>query len=179
MKKFLKYILIFLSFFLITNATVVKAKDMTNKDCEECAARYGGRCGYCRSCETSDEGKCVANKNFVSSNVKFDCSSDGVKRTMAILGTLLNWIQIIVPVFVVIAGCVSLFKAVMSSDDSLIKTAVTGLIVKVFIAAAIIFLPMIIFSIVRLVDDFNDSGKFSCITCLENPEDCQATWDWE
>jgi len=87
------------------------------------------------------------------------CLNPDVLSAMYIINNVITIIKVLVPVLIIITGVISLAKAVMSEDDSLLKSSVQMLITKFFIGAAIFFVPTIfnaIFSLVAPKTNFVD-----------------------
>lgn len=103
------------------------------------------------------------------------CSDAGIGAALRIIGTVIKWIKIVAPVSLAIMGIVSLSKAVLAQDDRAIPAAVSGLLVKLGIGAAIIFLPSIVFALIEFVNLGNESdSNYKCIICIKDPKSCDG-----
>ena len=80
-------------------------------------------------------------------------------------------LKIIIPSILIILGIVALGKAVISSDDKEIKTAVNSLIKKFITAVVIFFIPNIVSALFSVVNGFSDIEKDYniCVKCITSP----------
>ena len=79
------------------------------------------------------------------------CADPDILSVMYILNNVLTVIKVLVPLFIITTGIISLAKAVTSSDDRELKNAVQLLIVKFFVGACIFFVPTFLSAIFSLV----------------------------
>ena len=96
------------------------------------------------------------------------------KEIWQFVGWLVTILKIVIPVILVILGIVALGKAVISSDDKEIKTAINGLIKKFIIAVVIFFIPALISALFDAVAAAKDTMADSkvCIKCIASPKGC-------
>lgn len=100
------------------------------------------------------------------------CAEKGVQQTFMIVGYALIIIKIVVPILLMIYGCIDMFKAVIGADSDAVKKQ-TMVLAKRAIAAIVIFLiPTIVdFAFTALVND-SSTGFDTCEKCLFHPDSC-------
>lgn len=107
------------------------------------------------------------------------CQDEGILKTFQIGGYALYIVKIAVPILLMIFGMVDLLKAVIGSDDSLIKKQ-AGVLAKRAIAAIVVFLiPTLVDAIFSLITNYTEIMKDyeDCYNCLMEPNDssvCKA-----
>lgn len=101
------------------------------------------------------------------------CSEDGVKRTMALVGSIINIVKIAVPALLMVVAFVILAKGLLSGNDST-KETWEQLGKKAILAIAIFFIPDIVYLGLNLVTGYSktESDFKQCTTCLKHPEQC-------
>ena len=110
---------------------------------------------------------------FTSSNVHaatyVDCGS--VKhlpyKVLQISNTVINVLQIAVPVILIIMGSVDFVKAISSQKEDEIKKA-QGVFVKRLIMGALVFFIVVIVKLLISVIGGNSDGLWSCVECFVN-----------
>lgn len=75
-----------------------------------------------------------------------------------ILKTILDVIQIGIPIILILMGTIDLGKAVLSSDDKAIKESTSRLVKRVIAAVAVFFVVTIVKLIMGIVSDSNIDG---------------------
>lgn len=110
-----------------------------------------------------------ANTNYCSRDKEF-------LKVFKFIGEILLIIKILIPIAIIGFGVYDFFKAVTSSKDDEIKKSMKSLIMRVIAGLIVFFLPALINTVFRLVDDFNQySTDYSvCSTCVSNPSKCQV-----
>lgn len=102
------------------------------------------------------------------------CDQSGLLKTFQILGYVLVFLKIVIPILLIGLGSFELGKAVLASDDKAIKVAISALVKKAIAAVIIFFIPYIITAVMSLIDDVNKVKKFDCLTkCLKEPSSCK------
>ena len=89
-----------------------------------------------------------------------------------ILGYCLLILKIIIPLIIIILGTVDLGKAVVSSDQKVIKDAGGNLLKRIILGVCIFFIPNIIDVIFNFVADFSEDIRNdyeNCFDCLVYP----------
>lgn len=99
-----------------------------------------------------------------------------------IVGYIVLILKIVVPIIIIILGIIDLSKAVISSEDKVIKSSITSLVKRIIAGVAIFFVPTIInyaFSLVgSFVKDVNDN-HMKCVTCITDPGSCDTSYQGE
>ena len=103
------------------------------------------------------------------------CASPSYRKPMKFIGTIVNFLKIIVPIVIIAFGVVDLYKAVTGSKDDEIKKSVKSIVIRIIAGIAIFLLPGIIQFILNWVNDWsNYKNSWCCCTdCLLNP-DCDV-----
>ena len=105
------------------------------------------------------------------------CDKSGVVKTFQILGWCLLIIKIVVPILLIIMGCIDFGKAAVSSDDNAIKNAISIIVKRAIAAVVIFFIPTIISTVIGLAlspNKQNELDKFNnCSDCIKDPNNCK------
>ena len=80
-------------------------------------------------------------------------SCGGLEPVIKFIRGLFNVIKIVIPIILLIMGCIDLAKAVLASDDKEIKAATSKLTKRAIAAVAIFFSVTIVEVIINLVGD--------------------------
>ena len=88
--------------------------------------------------------------------------------------TTIGWVfyiaKIVVPIVIIIFGCIDLGKAVISSKDDEIKKSVKTLAMRAIAGVIIFFIPTVLTFIVWLIDNDDTVGDFAdCTNCMLDP----------
>lgn len=81
----------------------------------------------------------------------------GLLPILRLVYNVINILRIIIPIVLILLGTIDLGKAVIASDDKEIKAAQSLLIKRLVYAAAIFFVPMLVYVIMNLVVNANDT----------------------
>lgn len=106
----------------------------------------------------------------------YDVSNFCKKNVLGVFTTI-GWvffiIKIVVPIILIVFGCIDFAKAVLSSKDDDIKKSVKSLIMRIIAGIVIFIVPAVINMIVNLISDRNDNvynGTFAdCTSCMLKP----------
>lgn len=93
-----------------------------------------------------------------------------MKNIWSLIGTVIFWIQIAVPVLIILLGTIDLAKAVLSGDEKKIKENLNSFIRRVIYGAAIFFITLIVQIVFGAVADA-DTGN-ACFKCVQKRGDC-------
>jgi len=111
------------------------------------------------------------------------CTNDwenSLSRVFYIIGQVLNFIRIIVPILLILFGSIDLMKAVMASKDDEIKKAQGTLIKRAIYAVVIFFIPAIANLLIGLVNPaYRNGEQDNCVKCVLDPTNCpgRSTYD--
>ena len=99
------------------------------------------------------------------------CTSSTGQRLFGFIGYLLTFIQIAVPIILILMGTFDFVRAIISQKDDEIKKSQSRFIKRIIIGVVIFFIPLIVKFITGMVagDDFS---KSPCLSCLSNPTKC-------
>ena len=100
-------------------------------------------------------------------NFLLDCNSESVKTIMHLVREIIKWIQIGIPIILVIFGMLDLGKAVMAGKEDEMKKF-QGALIKRVIYAVVVFLVITIVQIVMslVADVKTDVDEQTWIQCL-------------
>ncbi|MBQ9853637.1 MAG: hypothetical protein IJO57_01220 [Bacilli bacterium] len=104
------------------------------------------------------------------------CGENGLMPVFTLIGNIVTFIKIFVPILLIIFGSIDLMKAVMASKDDEIKKAQSTLIKRAIYAVVIFFIPTIISLLMGLVDQ-NDNMNENCWKCVVDPGPCKSLGD--
>ena len=96
----------------------------------------------------------------------------GLLPILRLVYNVINILRIIIPIVLILLGTIDLGKAVIASDDKEIKAAQSLLIKRLVYAAAIFFVPMLVYVIMNLVFNANDTTSGGA----QNSNSFQACW---
>ena len=89
------------------------------------------------------------------------------------VGKFIRVFRIILPLLLIVFASIDLGKAVVSSDEKVIKQSTRHIAVRCIVAIIIFFIPMFISAVFNLIDDFHkdvDSEGYNlCYTCITKP----------
>ena len=177
--KGLKYILfIFLTFLLFPNTvTAYKIDNHLYQDNDKTillangfgdSTDRGG--GFSNSDETTDST--TETEGF---DTKTFCNRAEVSRIFRAMGWILFILKVVIPIVIVVFGCIDFGKAMIASKDDEIKKAAKSLAIRSIAGIAIFFVPAIVDFIVNVID-YNDTYKGSqfkvCTDCILHPNEC-------
>ncbi len=103
------------------------------------------------------------------------CTDIGVKKTFRYIGYLLFFLEIIIPLIIIIMATVDLFKALTSQnpDESFKKTFIT-ILLRIISGILIFFVSSILSLVVNSIDNFKKISD--CASCLFKPfSDCDTS----
>ena len=98
-----------------------------------------------------------------------------------IIGYALLILKIVIPIILIVLGMIDIGKAVLSSDEKLIKDGVMKLIKRVIAAVIIFFIPTVIDVLFQFIGAFSESVRndyANCIDCLTSPtNNCDTSYN--
>lgn len=107
------------------------------------------------------------------------CERNETRKTFQIIGYVLFFAKIIVPLLLIILGSIDFAKAVISNSDKAPQDALKAFGIRIIIAVIIFLIPTILSFLIGLIDGaseaFEDTSFSDCSDCLLDPfGDCQA-----
>ena len=104
------------------------------------------------------------------------CDYSGTRRTLKLVGEIINILKIVAPIILIIMSVIDCGKAVIASDPTEIKKSLP-LMGKRLTAALIIFLvPALTVTIFDYFVDYNMEDKTNtmatCTACILRPKEC-------
>jgi len=102
------------------------------------------------------------------------CSNPEFIKPFKFLGRIFTVVKIIIPLIIIAFGIWDMMRSVISSKEDEIKKSIRSLLFRVAAGVIIFFIPTIINTVFRLVDDWNQySTDYSnCSKCVSNPSKC-------
>lgn len=99
-----------------------------------------------------------------------------------IVGYALVILKMLIPIIIIILGMIDFGKAVISSDDKIIKDSAIHFAKRLIAGVTIFFVPTIIRVVFNYIGEFTDtmrSDYMVCVNCLTNPDDCDTSYRGE
>lgn len=101
------------------------------------------------------------------------CNELPVRRTLLILGVIVDVIKIVVPVILLVKSFIVLFKTTTYGDDKDVKSIFMDLAKPVVVSLLIFFVPEIVEAFVDMIYDgtsseFEVTGSRCCWACFSN-----------
>jgi len=98
------------------------------------------------------------------------CTSAAGYRLFGFVGHLFRFLQIIIPVIIIIMGTIDLIKAVVAQKSDEMKKAQSILIKRLIIGVVIFFVPVIVNFLVNLIGGDTTNQCLDCF--LKDPSGC-------
>lgn len=127
--------------------------------------------------EGSSGGSGTGNNNNNNSNdnaFNIDNFCEGtVQGVFTTLGWVFFFLKILIPIILIVFGCIDLGKAVIASKDDEIKKSTKKLVLRAIAGIIIFFVPTLLNFIVELVgeDDLYNGTFATCTHCMLEPTD--------
>lgn len=99
------------------------------------------------------------------------CEGD-VLQIWKLIGVVVRWIQIAVPVILVLLGTIDLAKAVMAGDDKVIKESQKMFIKRLIYGAVVFFVVAIVQVVFGAFANSTVNDSATCFQCVANPNKC-------
>ena len=115
---------------------------------------------------------------FAADDFEF-CEKSGVVKVFQIVGYCLFILKIVVPIILIIMGCLDFGKAIISSDDKEIKNAGVMLAKRALAGVIVFFIPTIVVTAFNFVNGYGEvqNKNKSCTECLRKPDACKIPHD--
>jgi len=97
------------------------------------------------------------------------CTSITGYRLFGFLGHIVNFIQISVPIILIVIGTIELVKSLINNVDNN-KKIFSKLTLKLIFALLVFFVPLIV---KFLIGNVTKATANACIDCLSNPNNCE------
>ena len=104
------------------------------------------------------------------------CTSEVGYRLFGFLGYVLNFIQIAVPIILILWGTFDLVKAMTSQEQDNIKKSQNILIKRLIAGLVVFFVPMIVTFLINMVNGNDGTGQV-CLQSFANPSDAMKMAD--
>ena len=106
-----------------------------------------------------------------ASKISF-CDYAGTRRTLKIIGIIINIAKILVPLLIIITQMISMTKIVINGKDDDLKENFKVLVKKIIAGLVIFFLPTIIDYAVDNLAGYDCAGFAQCSNCLLDTNHC-------
>ncbi len=107
---------------------------------------------------------------FLINDVNNFCGKS--KDIWRFVGSIVNILQIAIPVIIILLGTIDLGKAVMAGEDKKIKEAQKMLLMRLIYGVAIFFIVLIIQIVFGLLGSDKDTTSSACFSCVASPGKC-------
>ena len=104
------------------------------------------------------------------------CTSEVGYRLFGFLGYILNFIQIAVPIIIILWGTFDLVKAMTSQEQDKIKKSQSTFIKRLIAGVVVFFVPMIVTFLINMVNGNDGTGQV-CLQSFANPSDAMKKAD--
>lgn len=94
------------------------------------------------------------------------------KEIWQVVGRILGIFKIVIPLLIIIFGCIDLGKAVVASKDDEIKKAMKQLAMRAVAGIAIWFVPLLVGLVFDLVNATTDTDYTVCSDCITEGGNC-------
>lgn len=100
------------------------------------------------------------------------------KGIWKLVGSIVFWIQIAVPVIIILLGTIDLAKAVISGDEKKIKENLNTFLRRIIYGAAIFFIVLVVQLVFDALGSGNSEGETAnaqnklCFKCVANRGSC-------
>lgn len=93
--------------------------------------------------------------------------NNGLLSVFGVIGNVISFIKIAVPIILILMGSIDLTKAVMASKDDEIKKAQSTLLKRAIVGVVIFFIPTLVTLIMNLINQNNQDAR--CMSCITSP----------
>ena len=103
-------------------------------------------------------------------------------RIWQIVGYIIAIVKIVIPLLIIVLGVIDLGRAIVSSEEKIIKDAGGRLVKRLILGICIFFIPQIIdviFDVVGGLSEEMHQDYENCFTCITNPKKCDTSYDPE
>lgn len=102
------------------------------------------------------------------------CNNPSFQKPMKLIGTIINFVKILIVGIIIVLGIFDLFKATTSMKDNRFIVAVKSIAIRVIAGVCIFFLPGVIQVILDMVNEWsNYQNVWCCCTqCLLDADHC-------
>ncbi len=109
-------------------------------------------------------------------NLETVCSKPELRKPLKFIGSIVNLLKIVVPIIILVMGIFDLFKAVTSSKDDRILSAVKSIAIRLVAGIFIFFIPGIVQFAMDLVNEWSQyQNTWCCCTqCILDYNNCDV-----
>lgn len=102
-------------------------------------------------------------------------------RIWQLIGYVLLFLKIAIPLVIIILGTIDFGKAVVSSDEKAIQKSGVSLAKRVLLGIIIFFVPTLVNAVFAYIKKFNSlKGEYLiCLECVTKPNSCDTSHEPE
>ena len=110
-----------------------------------------------------------------STNINNICSKPEFRKPARLVGIVVTFSKILVPVFIILFGAIDFYKAITSQKDDGVKKAAKSVAIRAIAGIAIFLLPGLVQMVLNMVNEWSDyENNWCCCTeCILN-SDCDV-----
>ena len=110
-----------------------------------------------------------------STNINNICSKPEFRKPARLVGIVVTFSKILVPVFIILFGAIDFYKAITSQKDDGVKKAAKSVAIRAIAGIAIYLLPGLVQMVLNMVNEWSDyENNWCCCTeCILN-SDCDV-----
>ena len=110
-----------------------------------------------------------------STNIHNICSSPNFRKPAKLVGIVVTFIKILIPIFIILFGVIDFYKAITSQKDDGLKKAAKSVAIRAIAGVAIFLLPGLVQMVLNMVNEWSDyKNNWCCCTeCILN-SDCDV-----
>lgn len=97
------------------------------------------------------------------------CTSEAGYRLFGFTGYIINFIQIAVPIIIILFGTIDLVKAMIAQSPDQTKKAQNTFVKRLIVGLVIFFVPMIVMFLINMVNGTDWQGNV-CLQSFSNPK---------
>ena len=101
------------------------------------------------------------------------CTSKAGYKLFGFIGYIMSFLQIAIPVIIIIMGTIDLFKAMISQSPDDMKKSQNMLIKRLIYGVVIFFVPVLVTFVINMVNGTNGEGNI-CLESFSNPKEAMA-----
>jgi len=113
---------------------------------------------------------------ITDTDVQTVCSSPSYRKPAKFVGTIVNFLRIIIPIVIIVMGIMDLYKGVTGAKDDALKKSVKSLGLRAIAGVAIFLLPGLVLLVLSLINEWSDYKNTwcCCAECILN-SDCDTS----
>ena len=94
------------------------------------------------------------------------------KGIWSLVGAIVWWVQIAIPILIILLGTIDLGKAVISGDDKKIQAELKSFIMRLIYGAAVFFVAFVVRVVFGAIGEARGTTDGLCWKCVSDRGDC-------